>query len=106
MRRSGSHSAAPISRARQPRPANRIHRILPRPTQPTVTPPICVLFTFAKSEEKRNAWLFGWTVGVGLDYLVLPNVFLRGEYEYVSFAGVSGTKASINTAWLGAGYRF
>jgi len=46
------------------------------------------------------------TVGGGLDYLVLPNVFLRGEYEYVSFAGVSGTKASINTARVGAGYRF
>ena len=71
-----------------------------------VTPPICVPFTFTKGEEKRNAWLFGWTVGGGLDYLVLPNVFLRAEYEYVSFAGVAGTKASINTARVGAGYRF
>jgi len=35
---------------------------------------------------------------------VLPNVFLRGEYEYVSFAGVSGTKASINTARVAAGF--
>ena len=71
-----------------------------------MTPPICVPFTFTKAEAKQNAWIFGWTVGVGLDYLVLPNVFLRGEYEYVSFAGVSGTKASINTARVGAGYRF
>src|SRR5262249_40157114 len=46
-----------------------------------VTPPICVPFTFTKGEEKRNAWLFGWTVGGGLDYLVLPNVFLRAEYN-------------------------
>jgi len=38
--------------------------------------------------------MFGWTAGAGIDFLIMPNVFLRGEYEYVSFAGVSHIKAT------------
>jgi opacity protein-like surface antigen len=68
--------------------------------------PTCVAFSYSASESKKNAWIFGWAVGAGVDFLILPNLFLRAEYEYVSFAGVMGTKASINTARVGAALKF
>jgi opacity protein-like surface antigen len=67
----------------------------------TVTP-----FSFTGSETKNGAWLTGWAAGGGLEVLMMPNVFLRGEYEYASFAGVSGIKASVSTVRIGAGLKY
>jgi opacity protein-like surface antigen len=67
----------------------------------TVTP-----FSFTGSETKNGAWLTGWAAGGGLEVLMMPNVFLRAEYEYASFAGVSGIKASTSTARVGAGFKY
>jgi hypothetical protein len=36
----------------------------------------------------------------------MPNVFLRGEFEYVRFAPLSGIVASITTGRVGAGVKF
>jgi outer membrane immunogenic protein len=63
-------------------------------------------FSFTGSETKNGAWLTGWAAGGGIDVLIMPNVFLRGEYEYASFAGVSGIKASTSTARVGAGFKY
>ncbi len=68
--------------------------------------PTCVPFFFSKSETRNNAFLYGWSVGGGVDALVLPNVFLRAEYEYVSFASVAGIRAFVNTGRIGAGFKF
>ncbi len=70
------------------------------------TPPICVPFTYSKSEGKNNAFIFGWVAGVGMDFLITSNVFLRAEYEYVGFTSVSGIKPGISTARVGAGLKF
>jgi len=35
-----------------------------------------------------------------------PNIFLRGEYEFVKFQEVAGTTIEINTARIGAGFKF
>jgi len=37
---------------------------------------------------------------------LLPNVFLRGEWEYIAFSPVSGNRSSINTARVGVGVLF
>jgi opacity protein-like surface antigen len=37
---------------------------------------------------------------------VTPSIFLRGEYEYIQFFGLSGQSFALNTARIGAGYRF
>jgi outer membrane immunogenic protein len=78
------------------------------PTPPAIcaTTPTCVPFSFSQSEVKNNAWIYGYSVGTGVDFLIMPNVFLRAEYEYVSFAGVFNTKASINTGRVGAAFKF
>ena len=74
------------------------------PVEPPVLPDIS--FAEAESEGKSNTFGYGWTAGFGIDWLVLPNVFLRGEYEYVSFPNFQGVNIAINTFQLAAGLKF
>ncbi|MGH6673363.1 MAG: outer membrane protein [Xanthobacteraceae bacterium] len=69
------------------------------------TPP-CMPFSFSGTAGKNGEWLYGFTVGAGLDVALTQNVFLRGEYEYVQFQQVAGTNIDINTVRAGAGFRF
>jgi len=66
----------------------------------------CVAFDLSTSEVKEGAFLYGWSVAGGLDVMVMPNVFLRGEFEYINFAKAQGILAQIGTARIGAGYKF
>jgi outer membrane immunogenic protein len=59
-----------------------------------------------QSNGKNNAITGGFVAGLGLDVAVLPNVFLRAEWEYVGFAAISGIRASLNTGRVGIGVRF
>ncbi len=62
--------------------------------------------TDTQSNNKDNAIVGGVVVGLGLDVALLPNVFLRGEWEFVAFAPVSGIRANINTGRVGIGVKF
>jgi opacity protein-like surface antigen len=66
----------------------------------------CVEFSFTSSEAKPKAWMYGWSAGGGLDFLVMPNMFVRGEYEYVGFTPLWGIRAHIHTARVGAALKF
>ena len=69
-------------------------------------PPIVTPFFFTEGETKNGAFLFGWSLGGGLDVMVMPQVFLRAEAEYVAFSPVWEIKANITTVRLGAGIKF
>jgi outer membrane immunogenic protein len=69
------------------------------------TPP-CTPFSFTNTAGRNGEWLYGFTVGAGLDVALTQNVFLRGEYEYVQFQPVAGTNIYVNTVRAGAGFRF
>jgi outer membrane immunogenic protein len=58
------------------------------------------------SNNKNNAIVGGFVVGLGMDVALLPNVFLRGEWEMVAFAPVNGIRANSNTGRVGIGVRF
>ena len=58
------------------------------------------------SDAKANAIVGGFTTGVGIDVALMPNLFLRGEFEYVGFAPIGGIRTSINTGRVGIGMRF
>lgn len=62
--------------------------------------------TDTQTQSKDNAIVGGAVVGLGLDVALLPNVFLRGEWEFVAFAPVGGIRANFNTARVGIGMRF
>jgi outer membrane immunogenic protein len=50
------------------------------------------------------AW--GYSAGVGVDYMLFPNVFLRAEYEFVSFFLVSDVRSQIHSGHVGVGVKF
>jgi opacity protein-like surface antigen len=57
-------------------------------------------------EGKDNAYTAGIVAGLGIDVKLLPNVFLRGEWEYIAFAPVGDIRSQINTARVGIGISF
>jgi outer membrane immunogenic protein len=59
-----------------------------------------------QSKGKNNAFDAGFDGGLGIDVAVLPNVFLRGEWEYIAFAPLDGIRTNINTFRAGIGVRF
>lgn len=66
----------------------------------------CVPFNFATSEVKNAHFIYGWSAGGGVDVLLMPNFFVRAEFEYMSFTEAQGIKADIGTARVGAGFKF
>jgi outer membrane immunogenic protein len=75
-------------------------------TTTLVQPSPSATFIFPGTNGTNGEWLYGLTAGVGLDVALTPNIFLRAEYEYVQFQQVAGTVIELNTARLGAGFKF
>jgi outer membrane immunogenic protein len=63
-------------------------------------------FSKVVNEERTNAFVPGWTGGLGLEYMLWDCVFLRGEWEYIKFLSVKDTVVSMNTVRAGIGYKF
>jgi outer membrane immunogenic protein len=61
---------------------------------------------FTQSNNKDNAVVGGFAVGLGVDVAVWTNAFLRAEWEYVGFAPVNGIRSGINTGRVAIGLRF
>ena len=59
-----------------------------------------------QTDSQSNKFGFGYLWGLGMDIAITPNVFLRGEWEYVSFNRVGGTLNTLNTGRVGLGVRF
>lgn len=75
-------------------------------TSTTATPPTYGPTTDMESNSKNNAITGGVLAGLGVDVAVLPNVFLRAEWEFIAFAPVGGIKSNINTGRVGIGVKF
>ena len=58
------------------------------------------------SEERTSAFVAGWTGGLGLEYMLWGNVFMRGEWEYVKFLTVKNTAVQANHLRAAIGYKF
>jgi opacity protein-like surface antigen len=56
--------------------------------------------------DSGTRFTWGYAFGAGIDWLVMPNVFLRGEYEYIGLNPVGDIRLNISTARLGAGLKF
>lgn len=82
------------------------------PSSPPVVPcnlalsPTCIDFSYPNSQSQTNALLYGASIGAGLDYAVTPNIFLRGEFEYVRFAEFDDILVTLASARVGAGVKF
>lgn len=72
----------------------------------TMAHPNCVNFSIPSSATGRDALLYGFSAGGGLDYAVTRNIFLRGEFEYLQFAPIASIVASQINARVGVGLKF
>ena len=49
---------------------------------------------------------YGFATGLGVDYALMQNIFVRAEYEYVQFGQFNDLKTHIHTARIGGGLKF
>jgi outer membrane immunogenic protein len=63
-------------------------------------------FNQTDAKTKLGDFAYGYTVGAGMDVLLMQNVFVRGEYEYVGFGAFNDLKTHIHTARVAAGLKF
>jgi len=57
-------------------------------------------------EQRTNAFAAGWVGGLGMEYMLWNNLFVRGEWEYVKFLAVKNTVVQANNLRVGVGYKF
>jgi outer membrane immunogenic protein len=48
----------------------------------------------------------GWVAGLGMEYMLWGNVFMRGEWEYIRFLSTKDISFSANNVRFGVGYKF
>ena len=59
-----------------------------------------------RTESQSNAIAYGFAAGLGVEVSILPNMFLRAEWEYVQFAPIHDIQVNINSARVGLGLKF
>ena len=62
--------------------------------------------SLTQSQQRTNNFVVGWTGGLGMEYMLWNNVFMRGEWEYIKFLSVENTSVTMNTVRAGIGYKF
>lgn len=63
-----------------------------------------IILDNTETGNQKNAVLFGYSAGLGVDMMLFGCVFVRGEWEYLRFSHQIDT--SVNTFRIGAGYKF
>jgi outer membrane immunogenic protein len=63
-------------------------------------------FALTTTDARSNNFVAGWTAGLGMEYMLWGNVFLRGEWEYVKFMTIKNTVVTQNSVHTGIGYKF
>jgi opacity protein-like surface antigen len=70
-------------------------------------PPVIVPFgPVTQTDTQTNKFGYGYLYGLGMDVAITPNIFLRGEWEYIAFNKVADIRSSVNTVRAGIGVRF
>lgn len=60
----------------------------------------------SNTDAQSNAFAYGAAVGLGVDISLLPNMFLRAEWEYIHFANIHEIQVNVNTGRVGIGLKF
>jgi outer membrane immunogenic protein len=58
------------------------------------------------SASKKNMVIYGYSAGLGTEVAINPQVFARGEWEYVQFLGPQNIDAYVSMLRGGVGVRF
>jgi outer membrane immunogenic protein len=90
--------SATVGYTTQDKPDTSIPPITPDPPPP--------LSPVSKTDAQSNAIAYGFAAGLGVDVSILPNVFLRAEWEYVQFAPIHDIQVGVNSGRVGIGVKF
>ena len=63
-------------------------------------------FSLSSTDGRSNNFVAGWTAGIGMEYMLWGNIFMRGEWEYVKFMSIKDTVVTQNSVQAGIGYKF
>jgi outer membrane immunogenic protein len=79
------------------------------PVTGIVPPPVVGALNLPRNPQSQSqdgliAW--GYTAGLGVEVGLLPNLFLRAEWEFVQFPNISDIRVSMNTVRAGIGLKF
>jgi opacity protein-like surface antigen len=74
----------------------------------TINPACTPVPQFSSVEQNNKIGVFGYgfALGAGIDYAVLPNLFLRAEYEYLGFSNYNELRVNISSVRGGAALKF
>lgn len=64
------------------------------------------LAPLSQGDARANSLVAGWTAGLGTEYMLFGNIFMRAEWEYVKFLTVKDMTSGMNTVRAGVGYKF
>lgn len=59
-----------------------------------------------QSETQNGKWVYGGAVGLGFDWALTQNLFMRGEWELVKLVNIEGIDVRLNTGRVGLGVKF
>jgi len=66
----------------------------------------CYPFSLSSSNVFNNQVQYGYNAGLGVDFALAPNIFLRAEFEWDQFKPPPGILMGIVTGRVGAGLKF
>jgi opacity protein-like surface antigen len=66
----------------------------------------CSALRIVSTTGANNEIMYGFAVGGGVDWAILPNVFLRAEFEWDQFNPPPGILLTVATGRVGAGFKF
>ena len=84
-------------------PNNCILQFQGAPPSPFPTPPGG---NYTLSEQSHGKWITGFDVGLGIDYAMTRNLFLRAELEYLQIGSPSEIKLNTSSMRVGGGVKF
>ena len=54
----------------------------------------------------KTGYVAGLAGGIGADWAILPNLFLRAEYQYIVFSPFKGMETNVNMVRAGIGFKY
>jgi opacity protein-like surface antigen len=73
------------------------------PESPPPTPP--GFGPVSESQSRNNTIIWGYSLGGGLDFAIMPNMFVRAEYEFVALP-IAGMQMNLQNVRVGGGLKF
>lgn len=61
---------------------------------------------FTVTENLNDQFSYGYAAGLGADFALMSNMFLRAEYEYVQFPDFQGLNVHMHNVRVGAALKF